>query len=173
MFSNCYSITYAPLFQKFTCRGDATLTGGVVDLRGNTLSLSGTSRFFSNGQLNANLLTMGGVFDVCDSTDFLGNDQTTITTLTATGQVQLVDDHEINARGVVVSGNVVVDNLDIVNGWDSLTLTGSGSSLTYTPTSQFNIATTTIEGTLTSTHAMAEGQTHFLIVCFRLQKRTG
>ena len=129
----------------------------MVDLSGNRLELSGTSHFLSNGALYANILTMGVVFNVCDDTDFSGLDQDTITTLTVSGTANLEGHHVINARAVTISGDLTVDSLDIGSGWDSLTLSGSGSSFEFTPASMFPITTTTVEGTMTSNAAMAEG----------------
>lgn len=131
--------------------------GGVVNLHGNRLELHGTSRFFSNGRVVTNFITMGRVFQVCDATEFDGRDQAKVTTVTATGAVHLTDSQLLNARGVIVSGQMTVDSLDIVDGWESLELSGASSSLSFSPASLFNIDTTVIEGTMTSSEAMAEG----------------
>ena len=111
---------------------------------------------------------MGRVFQVCDSTEFEGRDQVKVTTVTATGDVHLTDSQVLNARGVEVSGQMTVDNLDIVDGWESLTLSGAASSLTFTPASLFNIDATVIEGTMTSSEAMAEGNNDVIKTCMFL-----
>ena len=88
---------------------------------------------------------MGRVFDVCDATEFEGRDQDKVTTVTATGAVHLTDSQLVKARGVIVSGQMTVDSLNITGGWESLTLSGSSSSLSFTPASLFNVDTTVID----------------------------